>query len=149
MWCALGIVTLASRRYANIRLNIHATLEGETDRIVIEIKDSCIVNSAQTSLVVHFPLPLKCAWNNVHHFCACVLPFKSEDDVKAWCTRHGLTYGQTVPILQAFNLAKVWYGKHADADWVKCNVVEAQAIFESVGLSGPFWALISGNADRF
>ena len=70
-----------------------------------------------------------------------VLPFRSEADVDAWCLRHAIAKGAVAPIGQVAELARVWYGKHADHDWKKWSIAQARQIFERVGLTGPFWAL--------
>jgi hypothetical protein len=86
-------------------------------------------------------VPLRSAWGNVHHYCATVLPFRSEAKVDDWSRRHAIPKGAVVPIPQVARLAQLWYGKHADRDWEKWSVAQAREIFGTVGLTGPFWAL--------
>jgi len=95
----------------------------------------------EDDIVTHFAVPFGSAWDNVHHYCATVLPFRSEEDVDAWSRRHPIPKGAVVPIAQLAELARVWYGKHADHDWEKWSIAQARQIFEQVGLTGPFWAL--------
>jgi hypothetical protein len=71
----------------------------------------------EDDIVTHFAVPLRSAWDNVHHYCATVLPFRSEEDVDAWSRRHAIPKGAVVPIAQVAELARVRYGKHADHDW--------------------------------
>src|SRR5262249_57149373 len=40
--------------------------------------------------------------------------------------------GAVVPIVQVAELARVWYGKHADHDWEKWSIAQARQIFEQV-----------------
>jgi hypothetical protein len=42
---------------------------------------------------------------------------------------------------QAWNLSQKWYGNRLAADFRRPTRDEAQAIFASVGLVGPFWEL--------
>jgi hypothetical protein len=81
------------------------------------------------------------SFDNVYHYCATVLPFRSEGDIDAWSRRHAIPRGAVVPIAQVAELARLWYGKHADRDWKKWSVAQAREIFEQVGLTGPFWDL--------
>ena len=45
----------------------------------------------------------------------------------------------TIP--QAWDLAQQWYGSRLEPDFRRPTKDEAQAIFERVGLKGPFWRL--------
>ena len=49
--------------------------------------------------------------------------------------------GALMTIPQAWDLSRRWYGTRLDPDFRRPTVVEARAIFTSVGLTGPFWAL--------
>jgi len=42
---------------------------------------------------------------------------------------------------QAWKLSQRWYGTRLDPDFRRPTTDEAGAIFESVGLTGPFWKL--------
>ena len=133
IWCAMGIVTLAAPT-----ATIHARLGGEATSVSIATRDGRLLDE---ELVVHFALPPRDAWHNVVHFCATVLPFRDADEVDAWCARHGLRKGEVVPIARVLDLGRAWYARHLDVDWKKWTVAEAQAIFDQVGLRGPFWRL--------
>jgi Alkylmercury lyase len=136
VWCALGIATLAGGDVV-----LHTRLGGERENVAISVRDGDI---AADDLWVHFPEPPRLAWNNVHHFCARLLPFRSPDDVPAWSARHGLPLGEIVPIAQLAQLAKPWYGRHADLRWRKWTTREAAEIFRSVGLVDGFWQIDGG-----
>jgi hypothetical protein len=62
-----------------------------------------VINGQPTGLddvYVHFGIPPARAWDNVHQRCSMVLPFRSPDDINAWCDRHRLPRGEAVPIQQ-------------------------------------------------
>ena len=140
MWCALGVATLVEGQ-----VTIHAHIGGEAESVEIPVADGY----PQTgSLYAHFALPPRHVWDNVHHYCAMLLPFKSEQQIDTWSARHGLPRGMAVPIEQAGALARAWYGKHANSDYRKWTPAEARKIFADVGLTGEFWDLDS-KSDRF
>lgn len=133
MWCALGIATLVKGR-----LSVHAKIGGEAECVQIDVVDGVPL---QTEIYIHFPEPPRRAWNNVHHFCARLLPFRSAEDISAWCARHQFPIGEVMPISQLAELARHWYAHHADADWEKWTPTEAMEIFRSVSLTSDFWKL--------
>jgi Alkylmercury lyase len=137
MWCAMGIVVLAAPDAI-----IHARFGGEAEVAAIPIEAGARIAS---DACVHFALPPSAAWNNVVHFCAMVLPFRSPDDVAPWSQRHDLPLGAVVPIATVLELARVWYGRHLARDWRKWTIAEAQEIFRGVGLVGPHWQLPAAN----
>ncbi len=132
-WCSLGIATLT-----NSDTKIFTKLNGEQHPLVIEVKDRTIVDP---DYLVHFPIPAKRTWDNVIHFCANTLTFKSEADIDSWCKRHGTLKGEVVPIIQVWELAKLWYGYYLHPDWKRKTPEFAQEIFTSVGLTSDFWQL--------
>lgn len=44
-------------------------------------------------------------------------------------------------IAQAWALSQQWYGNRLAPDFRRPTIAEAQAIFASIGLTGPFWRL--------
>jgi hypothetical protein len=52
-----------------------------------------------------------------------------------------VTRGALMTIPQAWDLSQKWYGNRLEPDFRRPTIDEAQAIFESVGLNGPFWQL--------
>jgi len=44
-------------------------------------------------------------------------------------------------VAQAWELSQKWYGTRLEPDFRRATQDEAQAIFESVGLTGYFWRL--------
>lgn len=133
LWCACGIAALAGGK-----VTIHSRIGGEAEDVDIHVENGRI---REGELCVHFALPPRAAWGNVHHFCATVLPFHRPEQVDAWCQRHGIAKGAVVPIQQVCDLGREWYGHHADVDWQKWSVQEAAAIFAKVGLTNEFWQL--------
>ena len=133
IWCAFGVAALAGGC-----VEIHARLAGETSPLVVQVRDG---EPAAADLVVHFAIPPRRAWDNVHQHCGLVLPFRNADEIGPWCGRHRQPEGEAVPIAQVARLAKLWYGRHADADWRKWTVAEAQQIFTQAALVSPFWDL--------
>jgi hypothetical protein len=98
------------------------------------------------SLLVHFPIPMHHAWDNVIYTCSTMLLFESESKIDDWCRRHGIAKGNVQPLSRVFEFAKVWYGRHADPDWKKWSSEEARAIFERFGLTGPTWDIPTSTA---
>jgi hypothetical protein len=133
IWCGCGISALVGGNAV-----IHARLGGEMEDIDIHIVNGKVV---EKDLWVHFAVPPRAAWDNVHHFCATVLPFRHAADAQVWSQRHGIPAGLAVPIAQVQDLGREWYAHHCDRNWRKWSVAEAIKIFENVGLVGPFWSL--------
>jgi hypothetical protein len=133
IWCALGIAALVGEDVV-----IHSRIAGEAEDIDIHVCEGVV---REDKLVTHFAVPLRNAWDNVHHYCATVLPFHSEPDVDAWSRRHGISKGAVVPIAKVAELARIWYGKHADPDWKKWSIAQARELFSRVGLTDKFWSL--------
>jgi hypothetical protein len=141
VWCGLGVATLAG---GDVRL--HTRVGGESEPVVITLKDGQTVNGNQCC--THFAIRPRDAWNNVHAHCAMLLPFHSPRDAAAWASRHRLPFGEVISLEQTADLARRWYGRHADPDWKKWTIQEAQGIFQAVGLRSDFWQL-GGGAGRF
>ena len=47
--------------------------------------------------------------------------------------------GETMSVGKLCDLAHVWWGNRLDPDWRPRPREEAQAILETLGLTGPFW----------
>jgi hypothetical protein len=61
--------------------------------------------------------------------------------VRRWCEDRGTQPGATVAIQQLWALAQRWYDDRFEEGWRRRTPAERQAILDSVGLTGPFWAL--------
>jgi hypothetical protein len=134
LWCAFGVANLVGGD-----VHLHSRYGAESDPIIIPVRDG--EPAGFESVVVHFAIRPARAWDNVHQHCSMVLPFRSADDISKWCIRHSLPRGESVPLRQVADLARVWYGTHASPDWHKWTVPEAQALFHQAGLTSAFWNL--------
>jgi len=134
IWCALGVAQLAG---GSVR--IHTRIGAEAEPTVVEVRDGVPQNV--DGILVHFSIPPRRAWDNVHQHCSLVLPFRSVSDIDQWCERHGQSYGEVVTLQQTASLARRWYGPYAQASWRKWTVEQAQQIFHDSGLTSPFWEL--------
>jgi hypothetical protein len=132
-WCSLGLAHLAGGT-ATIETRIGAI----DDYATIRIENGKVLD---TDYVVHFPIPMRNAWDNVIYTCSIMLMFRSESQVDDWCETRGISKGDVRPIEQVWRFATEWYAHHADADWKKWSVTEAVEIFRRHGLTGPIWTL--------
>jgi len=71
-----------------------------------------------------------------------MLLFRSEEHVRAWYQSRGLPTGANLTLEQQWELARVWYADRLTQDWRRRTPEEAQAVFASLGLTGPFWRLV-------
>lgn len=70
-----------------------------------------------------------------------MLLFRSEEHVDAWCSSRGIERGATLTVEQQWRLASAWYADRLEPGWRRRTPAEAQAAFEEIGLTGPFWHL--------
>jgi hypothetical protein len=70
-----------------------------------------------------------------------MLLFRAEEHLDRWSAQRGLPRGYLLTIDQAFRLAREWYQDKLKADWRRKTPDETSALFESLGLTGPFWKL--------
>jgi len=68
-----------------------------------------------------------------------MLTFRSEADVDRWCKRRQVPKGAILSLGQMWDLCQVWYPGRAEETWRGRSADEAEALFRSVGLTGPFW----------
>ncbi|MEM7314346.1 MAG: alkylmercury lyase family protein [Planctomycetota bacterium] len=139
-WCSFGVVTLLGGT-----ASIHAMLGNTTQASTIRIENDVLLD---TDVVVHFPIDMSKAWDNVQYTCSMMMFFPSEKDVDDWCTNHNVRKGDVRPAQQIWDFSRDWYGSHASPDWRKWTAAEASRIFEKHGLSGAVWAL-DGSEERF
>ncbi|WP_296751124.1 alkylmercury lyase family protein [Thiobacillus sp.] len=133
VWCSLGLAHLAGGS-----ATIETRLGAIDDHAVIRIENGRLLD---TDYVVHFPVPMKQAWDNVVYTCSVQLLFRDEAQVDAWCASRGIPKGDVRPIEQIWNFARQWYARHADADWTKWTLREAIELFARHHLDGPVWTL--------
>jgi hypothetical protein len=70
-----------------------------------------------------------------------MLLFRSEEHVQRWTEARGSTTGAIFTPQQGWLLAKAWFTDRLSTEWRRKTPEESQAIFESIGLAGPFWSL--------
>lgn len=71
-----------------------------------------------------------------------MLLFRSEEHVDRWCESWHLERGAVLTPEQAWRLARAWYSEdRRDPAWRRRTVEESEALFASLGLTGPFWSL--------
>jgi hypothetical protein len=134
IWWAFGITTLVGGE-----TRIHTRIGAEAQPLVIRVVNGQPVGLEDVR--VHFAIPPARAWGNVHQHCSMVLPFRSHEDIVAWCDRHRLPQGEDVPLHQVAKLAQAWYRTYGDTNWHKWTIAEAKEIFQRSGLVSPFWNL--------
>lgn len=139
-WCSLGLAHLVGGT-----VTIETRLGALEEHVAIRVENGKLLD---TDFVVHFPIPMRQAWDNVIYTCSIMLLFRDEAQVNAWCAARGIPKGDARPIAQVWDFAKEWYARHADANWTKWSTREAAEIFHRHHLSGPTWAL-SREAGRF
>ncbi len=67
--------------------------------------------------------------------------FRSEEQLEEWTTTTGNPRGATMSVDTCWKLARAWYTDKNRPDYRRKSPEEAQAVFDSLGLTGPFWAL--------
>lgn len=139
-WCSLGLAHLAGGT-ATIETRVGAMDE----HVTIQIENGKLID---TDFVVHFPIPMRKAWENVIYTCSIMLIFRNESQVNDWCASRGIPKGDVRPLEQVWAFATEWYARHADTNWNKWTVQEAAEIFKNHGLTGPIWEL-SAASERF
>jgi hypothetical protein len=139
-WCSLGVAHLAGGT-----ATIETRMGAIADHATIRIENGKLLD---TDYVVHFPIPMRNAWDNVIYTCSIMLMFRNESQVDDWCATRGISKGDVRPIEQVWQFASEWYARHADANWKKWSVQEAGEIFRRHGLTGPIW-MLPEEAGRF
>jgi hypothetical protein len=70
-----------------------------------------------------------------------MLLFRSEEHVDRWSKQRGLPPGELVTPDQIWALARAWYSNVLRPGFRRRTPDEAQAFFDSIGLTGTFWQL--------
>ena len=139
-WCSLGVAELAGRT-----ATITTALGAAGRQVTVRINDGEVLDK---DFVIHFPIKMVNAWDNVLFTCSMMLLFEDETQVDQWCGKRGKTKGDVRPIEQVWHFAAEWYGHHRDPDWVKWTPDQAADMFARHGLTGSIWEL-PGGGDRF
>ena len=139
-WCSLGLAALL-----NEDLTITTCIGAYDEQVRIHILNGEV---QEKNLYVHFPIPMKKAWDNVVYTCTTMLLFKNEEQVDDWCCRHNIPKGDIQPIDNVWQFSKKWYGNHLNPAWEKWTMQEAREIFSQFNLKGHIWD-IETSASRF
>jgi hypothetical protein len=70
-----------------------------------------------------------------------MLLFRSGEHVVAWVEARGGAIGATLTPGQGWELARAWFRDRLSEEWRRSTTREAQALFDRIGLVGPFWRL--------
>ncbi len=130
-WCSLGVAALLNRDVI-----ITTTLGANGKQIDLHVQEGEVV---ETDLLVHFPVPMRNAWDNIIYTCSTMLLFENEKQIDAWCRRHRIHKGDIQPITKIWEFSKVWYGNHLNPEWKKWTAAEAKQIFDRFELTGNIW----------
>jgi len=134
-WCSLGIAVLIGEPCV-----ITTTLGAEREQVHLTVADGRV---SRQDLVVHFPIPMMRAWDNVVYTCSTMLLFKDAAQVVEWSARRRIPLGDIQPVATVLELAQRWYGGHLRPDWTKKSLAEARAIFAELGFTHPVWSVPS------
>jgi hypothetical protein len=66
---------------------------------------------------------------------------RSEDHLTRWLHANGWQAGATVDAPLMHELARAWWWSRLDPGWRPRTAEESQAILDTLGLTGEFWAL--------
>jgi len=130
-WCSLGIAALL-----HDDVTITTTIGANDKQISVHIKDRKVL---EKNLFIHFPTPMKKAWDNVIYTCSTMLLFENEDQINVWSDKHKISKGDVQPIEKIWEFSKVWYGNHLSPEWEKWSSEEAKEIFTKFNLSHKVW----------
>ena len=139
-WCSLGVAALLKED-----VKISTSIGGETKRIEINIINGEI---QEKNYLIHFPIPMKNAWDNVIYTCSNMLIFENEQQVEIWSKKHNIPKGDIQPIENIWNFSKKWYGNHLDPNWNKWTMEEAKELFKEFELDNEIWHL-GDSTERF
>ncbi len=132
-WCSLGVAALLKQDAM-----ITTTLGADGEQIGIHIRDGQV---AEEDYVVHFPIPMTQAWDNVIYTCSNMLLFKDKADVERWCHQHRMKKGDVQPLPHIWDFAQVWYGNHLNPQWEKWTNQQAYEIFQRFNLTHDVWCI--------
>lgn len=136
-WCSLGVAALLKED-----VTITTTYGAHGEKVEINIRDGKIQNE---DLLIHFPIPMKKAWDNVIYTCSTMLVFKNEGQIDEWVDRHQISKGDVQPIARVWKFSKEWYGNHLNPEWKKWTMQEAKEIFTRHQLEHEVWRLEDGS----
>jgi hypothetical protein len=132
-WCSLGVAALLKED-----LTITTRLGAYDEQIVIHINKGEV---EEKNLLVHFPVPMANAWDNVIYTCSTMLVFKDEGQINEWTKRHNIPRGDIQSMDNVWEFSKKWYGNHLNPEWQKWTMQEAKDIFMQFNLTNKIWNL--------
>lgn len=135
-WCSLGIAVLLHQSLIDCVITTSIGAHGE--KLDIHISGGEIV---ETDILIHFPIPMRHAWDNVIYTCSTMLMFRTEGEIQDWSLRHRIPVGDIQSIEKIWKFAREWYGDHLNPGWVKWNMLQAQDMFTRHGLTHDVWQL--------
>jgi hypothetical protein len=68
-----------------------------------------------------------------------MLLFRSEEHAERWSRERGAPTGATLTPQQGWRLARAWFEDRLSSDWRRKTPEETRAVFDSIGLTDPFW----------
>jgi len=139
-WCSLGVAALIKTN-----CTITTTLGGEAKQVKIHIENGEI---QEKNFYIHFPIPMKQAWENVIYTCSNMLVFENEQQINNWSKKHDIPKGDFQSIEKIWEFSKKWYGNHLNPNWKKWTIDEARQMFSEFGLVHPIWDL-GKSSERF
>jgi hypothetical protein len=132
-WCSLGVAALIKED-----TTITTRIGAHDKQITIHIENGEV---REKNLYIHFPIPMRKAWENVLYTCSTMLVFETEEQIDEWSTQHNIPKGDVQPISSIWEFSKKWYGNHLNLNWEKWTMAEAKAIFSQFDLKGEIWDL--------
>jgi hypothetical protein len=132
-WCSLGIAALLKED-----ITITTRIGAYDKQVEIHITNGEV---QEKNLYIHFPIPMKNAWDNVIYTCSNMLVFENEDQINEWTKRHNISKGDVQPISNIWAFSQEWYGNHLNPEWTKWTMQEAKDMFDKYNLTGNTWEL--------
>jgi hypothetical protein len=118
------------------------SLPGHPATYRLRVKERNVIGQVvETDLWVHFPIPMRNAWDNVIYTCSTMLLFENKEAVEIWCRKHRIDKGDVQPITKIWEFSKAWYGSHLNPEWQKWTAAEAKRIFEQFELTDDVWKI--------
>lgn len=125
----------------DVRIDSFCHQGGET--IVIELAHETVKSVQPEGTMVYLALPAARWWQDIIHACSNTMVFfSSRDRLDAWLTLNRIEQpGEALTIEQAIDLSRPIYAGKMEADYERPSPADLQHHFETMGLTGPFWAL--------
>lgn len=75
-----------------------------------------------------------------------MLLFRDGEHAANWRRSKGVLEGGAMSLETGWRLAQIWYTDKREPGWVRKTLDEAEAVFQSLGLTGEFWRLRPASA---